>query len=336
MRQSQGFHDKLGHMVQAKGAFMHSKSGHLLNEIGDQIFLTDGGMETVMVFLEGIDLPQFASFTLLGSETGRAALTKYYTAFLDEAAGQRAGFMLDTPTWRASAGWGQVMGLEAEQMDAVNREAVALVQKLRADRRPRQQAILLNGVIGPHGDAYAPEQVLSPEAAQNYHRRQVAVLADAGVDLISAMTISSHGEAIGIAKAAAEVDQPVTLSFTVETDGRLINGMSLADAIHRTDDATDAAPMWYGINCAHPAHFQDILHGDWINRIGAVRANASRRSHAELDESTELDAGDFDELAQQYHQLLHILPGLHVLGGCCGTDLRHVAAIGRSCLHHRH
>ena len=314
---------------------MHSKSRHLLSGMGDQIFLTDGGMETVMVFHEGIDLPQFASFTLLDSEIGRAALTKYYTAFLDEAAAQRAGFILDAPTWRASAGWGQVMGLTPEQIDAINREAVALVQGLRAGRRPQHELILINGVIGPHGDAYAPELELSPEAARSYHRRQVAVLAAAGVDLINAMTISSHGEAIGIAKAADEFDQPVTLSFTVETDGRLVNGMSLADAIHRTDDATDAAPLWYGINCAHPTHFRDTLSGDWVNRIGAVRANASRCSHAELDESTELDDGDVAELAQEYHQLLHILPGLHVLGGCCGTDLRHVAAIGRSCLHHQ-
>ncbi|MES2436279.1 MAG: homocysteine S-methyltransferase family protein [Pseudomonadota bacterium] len=313
---------------------MHSKARHLRSDIGDQIFLTDGGMETVMVFHEGIDLPQFASFTLLDSAEGRAALTKYYTAFLDEAATQRAGFVLDTATWRASSGWGQVMGLEPARIDAINREAVALVQGLRAER-PRQ-AILINGVIGPHGDAYAPDHVLSAETAQEYHRRQVNVLAAAGVDLISAVTISSLGEAIGIAKAATEVDQPVTLSFTVETDGRLISGMSLADAIHRTDDATDAAPLWYGINCAHPDHFRDILRGDWVNRIGSVRANASRRSHAELDESTELDDGDIAELAQDYHQLLHMLPGLHVLGGCCGTDLRHVAAIGRSCLHHQH
>lgn len=315
---------------------MRSKSRHLLSDIGDQILLTDGGMETVMVFLEGIDLPQFASFTLLDSEIGRAALIKYYTGFLDEAAAQRAGFILDTPTWRASAGWGQVMGLTPEQIDAINHEAVALVRGLRADRGPAQPPILINGVIGPHGDAYAPEQTLSPEAAQAYHRRQVQVLAAAGVDLVSAVTISSHGEAIGIAKAAAEVDQPVTLSFTVETDGRLISGMSLADAIHRTDDATDAAPLWYGINCAHPDHFRHILRGDWVDRIGSVRANASRRSHAELDESSELDDGDVAELAQDYHQLLHMLPGLHVLGGCCGTDLRHVAAIGRSCLHHQH
>ena len=314
---------------------MHSKTRNLLTRIGNEILLTDGGLETVMVFLEGLDLPQFASFTLLDSDDGRAALTKYYTGFLDEAARQEAGFVLDTATWRASAGWGLIMGLDADRIDQINREAVAFVQALRAARQQGQH-ILINGVIGPHGDAYAPDQVLSDIAAQEYHQRQVEVLAAAGVDMISAMTISSTGEAIGVARSAAEVGVPVALSFTVETDGRLISGMSLADAIHRTDDATDGAPVWYGINCAHPDHFRHILTGDWVGRIGSVRANASRLSHAELDEAAELDAGNPAELAREYHHLLHVLPGLRVVGGCCGTDLRHVAAIGRSCLHHHH
>lgn len=314
---------------------MPNNSHQLLTKIGDQLFLTDGGLETVMVFHEGLELPQFASFTLLDNKDGRAALTRYYDAFLDEAAAQKAGFVLDTATWRASAGWGQVMGLDANGIDGINRDAVAFAQAIRA-KRPKDQQVLINGVIGPHGDAYAPDQVLSPQAAQNYHTRQVEVLASAGVDMISAMTISSHGEAIGIAKAAQDRGVPVTLSFTLETDGRLISGMSLQDAIHRTDDATDAAPIWYGINCAHPDHFRDVLNGDWVGRIGSVRANASRLSHAELDEAAELDDGDVTELARDYHQLLHLLPGLHVVGGCCGTDLRHVAAIGQSCLGHQH
>ena len=315
---------------------MHTKSIALLEKMGVGLWLTDGGLETVMVFLEGLDLPQFASFTLLDSDAGKAALLRYYTSFLDEAAAQNAGFVLDTVTWRASAGWGKVMGLDTAEIDRVNQVAVEQVKQLRSDRVGQGQSILINGVIGPHGDAYAPDEVLTAEAAQDYHRRQVEVLAAAGVDLISAMTISSHGEAIGIARAAQEVAQPVALSFTVETDGRLISGMTLQDAIHRTDDATDGAPVWYGINCAHPDHFRHILQGDWLRRIGSVRANASRLSHAELDEAAELDDGNPTELAQQYHHLLHQLPGLHVVGGCCGTDLRHVAAIGQSCLRHPH
>ena len=308
----------------------------LLNTMGDDIWLADAGLETVMVFLEGRVLPQFASFTLLDTAEGREALRRYYTSFLDEAAAQKSGFMMDTVTWRASAGWGKVMGLEAAEIDRVNKEAVIFVKSLKADRAVSGQAILINGVIGPHGDAYAPDQMLTAQASQEYHQRQVEVLAGAGVDMISAMTISSHNEAIGIARAAIAVDQAVALSFTLETDGRLISGMSLGDAIHRTDDATNGAPVWYGINCVHPDHFRHVLKGDWVARIGSVRANASRLSHAELDEATELDDGDPAELARDYHHLLHVLPGLRVVGGCCGTDLRHVAAIGRSCLHHHH
>lgn len=311
---------------------MHDRTKALLADIDGQLLLTDGGLETVMVFLEGLELPHFASFALLDSAVGRAALIRYYAAFLDEAATQQAGFVLDTATWRASAGWGQVMGLEADQIDAVNRAAVALVHDLRADRRSNGQIILINGVIGPHGDAYAPDQILSATAAQDYHRRQVEVLAAAGVDMVSAVTISSPGESIGIAKAAQAVDVPVALSFTVETDGRLISGMTLEEAILRTDDATDGAPLWYGINCAHPDHFRHVLTGDWVGRIGSLRANASRRSHAELDESTTLDDGDVAELALDYQNLLPLLPQLRILGGCCGTDLRHVAAIGHRCL----
>ncbi len=312
---------------------MNSKSDALLRDIEGRILLTDGGLETVMVFLEGLDLPHFASFTLFDSPAGRDALNRYYTGFLHEAAAQRAGFVLDTVTWRASAGWGEVMGLDAAHIDGVNRAAVELVKGLRADYVSSGQPILINGVIGPHGDAYAPDQVLSAEAAQDYHRRQVEVLAAAGVDLISAMTISSLGEAVGITMAAIEVEHPVALSFTVETDGRLSSGISLQEAIDRTDEATNGGPLWYGINCAHPDHFRHVLTGDWVGRIGSLRANASRLSHAELDESTALDDGNPDELAQDYQNLLQVLPGLHVVGGCCGTDLWHVAAIGHRCLH---
>jgi homocysteine S-methyltransferase len=164
----------------------------------------------------------------------------------------------------------------------------------------------------------------------------VRVLAGAGVDIISAMTISSTGEAIGIARAARDVGLPVALSFTLETDGRLIGGMHLRDAIAETDRATGGYPAWFGINCVHPDHFLTILDGPWVSRIGAIRANASRMSHAELDEATELDAGNPEELGRQYADLQRLLPSLRVVGGCCGTDIRHVSAIGRACVNHAH
>lgn len=301
----------------------------LLSRMGDRLHLTDGGLETAMIFLEGLELPQFASFTLLASPEGVAAMRRYFTGFLDQAALLNMGFVLDTATWRASEGWGEVMGLSPADIDRVNREAVIFAQALRDAHG--DSAVILNGVIGPHGDAYRPDSVLGPDQAFDYHHRQVGVLADAGVDMVTAVTISSTGEAIGIAEAAQDVGVPVTLSFTVETDGRLIGGQTLEEAIRVTDAATAGYPVWYGINCAHPDHFAAHLRGDWTGRLGLIRANASRLSHAELDEAADLDDGNPEELAEAYADLRRKLPGLRVLGGCCGTDLRHVAAIGHKC-----
>ena len=303
----------------------------LMQQFGDQPFLTDGGLETHMVFLDGLDLPQFAAFPLLRHAAGRQALERYFAGFLQKAAALGTGFVLDTPTWRASAGWGARIGWSADEIDAINREAVAFAREISAGAKG---PVLVNGVLGPHGDAYRPDAVLTAEEAEAYHRRQVGVLAGAGVDMVTAVTISSTGEAIGIARAARAVDVPVVLSFTVETDGNLVGGMALADAIRLTDAATDGYPLWYGINCAHPDHFIAVLAGAGAARVGMIRANASRLSHAELDEATVLDDGDPDELGRDYLRLSAKLPGLRVVGGCCGTDLRHVAAIGdRLCSH---
>lgn len=307
----------------------HHATSALLARMGGRLHLTDGGLETAMIFHEGLDLPQFAAFTLLGLPEGTAAMRRYFNGFLDQAAALNLGFVLDTVTWRASGGWGEVMNLPPGEIDRINRAAVAFAGALR-DAHGAGDAIL-NGVIGPHGDAYRRDSVLSPDEAYDYHHRQVAVLADAGVDMVTAVTISSTGEAIGIAEAARDAGVPVALSFTVETDGRLIGGETLEAAVGVTDAATGGYAAWFGINCAHPDHFGPGLAGDWTRRLGAIRANASRLSHAELDEAAELDDGNPEELATAYQALRQRLPSLRVLGGCCGTDLRHVAAIGRKC-----
>ncbi len=309
-----------------------TRTAALERQTSGKLWLADGGLETVMIFLEGLDLPHFASFPLLDDLRGRAALTRYFTTILDMAKSLDTGAVLDTVTWRASYGWGNVMGLSPMEIDNANREAAAFAINLR-DTRPDQD-IVVNGVVGPHGDAYAPDCILTADQAQAYHAPQIDTLANAGVQMITAMTISSTGEATGIAQAARAAGLPVALSFTVETDGRLISGMSLEQAIAETDLATDGYPAWYGINCAHPDHFRAVLNGSWVTRIGAVRANASRKSHAELDTSTELDAGNADELGILYSDLKRLLPALRVVGGCCGTDQTHISAIGLACIHH--
>ncbi len=295
------------------------------------LWLADGGLETTLIFHHGIDLPHFASFPLLSTEAGRDRLRRYFADFLAEARGSGAGFMLDTVTWRSGKGWSEIMGIAPDDIDAVNRDAVAFAREIAASEEAAGLEIILNGVVGPHGDAYAPDRLLDAGEAEAAHDRQVRVLAASGVDLITATTIANAAEGIGIARAALKADVPVAVSFTVETDGRLVTGQPLGEAIAETEAATGGGVAWYGVNCAHPDHFRGVLAGDCLDRIRLVRANASRKSHAELDNSTELDPGDASELAADYRALMDVLPSLRILGGCCGTDARHVAAIGHRC-----
>ena len=299
----------------------------MIPQAGAGTWITDGGMETVLVFHRGLDLRSFASFPLLDSETGTAELRAYFEPFAEIARDRNVGLVLDTPTWRANADWGATLGYDAEGLREVNRKAVGLLEQVRVDNPDVQLTIC--GCIGPRSDAYRPTALMTTEEAARYHSTQIETLGDAGVDMISALTLAYPEEAAGIARAATTAGQPVAIAFTVETDGRLPGGTSLGNAIEQVDRETNGAPAYYMVNCAHPTHFAAVLEegGDWIDRIGGIRANASRKSHAELDASEELDEGDPSELAQRYRELAPLLPSAMVVGGCCGTDHRHVAAV---------
>lgn len=291
----------------------------------DGVCLADGGLETTLIFHDGLDLPHFAAFTLLASERGREALASYYDAYLAVAEENGLPIVLDTATWRASADWGDLLSYSPQQLAEANRDAVAAV---RAAIGRRSARALVSGAVGPRGDGYVADMITTPEEAQRYHEPQVRTLADAGVDLVSAITMTHTDEAIGIARAAADAGVPAVISFTVETDGKLPSGQALADAVAEVDDATSASPAYYMLNCAHPTHFAHTLPASPpLERIRGVRPNASTKSHAELDEATELDMGNPDELATQVASLRSTLPELTVFGGCCGTDHRHIAAL---------
>ena len=189
-----------------------------------------------------------------------------------------------------------------------------------------------SGCIGPEDDGYQPDRCLDAGSAQKYHSKQIQSFAQAGVDMITAITLTYPDEAIGIADAGAAAGLPVVISFTVETDGRLPTGTTLEDAIERVDSQTRQAPLYYMINCAHPDHFELAAGAPWLDRISGVRANASRMSHAELDASDSLDDGDPREFGQLHRSLRGVLKNLRLSGGCCGTDYRHVAAIATECL----
>ena len=301
---------------------------HLPQLSGDP-FLTDGGIETVLIFHEGLDLPEFAAFDLLKDEQGTERLRSYYAPYVALARERGLGFVLESPTWRANPRWARAIGYDRKALDRFNRKAIALLEEIRDEQGPGTAPIVISGCVGPHDDGYDPAELLTAEVAQEYHSTQIGTFADTAADMVTAITMTYADEAIGVARAAADAGLPAAISFTVETDGRLPSGQPLGEAIEHVDNETGGSPSYYMINCAHPTHFASVLEdgGDWLERIRGLRANASTRSHAELDEAEELDEGDPTDLAARYAQLRESLPQLTVLGGCCGTDHRHIAKI---------
>ncbi len=299
-----------------------------LPQLDGRLLLCDGGMETTLIFLGGIDLPCFATFPLLEHEEGRAAMRRYFEPYLEAARRYGTGFVLEANTWRANPAWGAQLGYSLDELAEANRRCVAFADELRAAEERPGQPIVISAPIGPEGDAYDPDDHLTSEQAEKFHAWQAGIIAETAADLITGLTITYAEEAIGIVRAATSVGMPVVVSFTVETDGRLPSGQPLAAAIEQVDRETDEAAAYFMINCAHPTHFLATLDepGPW-HRIRGIRANASALSHAELDESETLDAGDPVDLAHRYLELGERLPDVVVLGGCCGTDHRHVASI---------
>ena len=299
-----------------------------LPQLDGDLFLTDGGIETTLIFNEGLDLPYFAAFDLLRTEAGANALQKYFRTYAELARTHQFGFVLESATWRANADWGAKLGYSEESLAEANREAIRMLVRLRDEYAGTIPAMVISGCIGPRGDGYEPSNRMTVREAEAYHRAQIATFRGTEADMVTAITMNYVEEAIGIARAAKSEGMPVVISFTVETDGRLPSGEWLEEAISTVDHVTGSTPAYYMINCAHPAHFAaELTPGSWLQRIRGVRANASMKSHAELNESTELDIGDPIDLGIRHAELVERMEHLNVFGGCCGTDHRHVDAI---------
>jgi homocysteine S-methyltransferase len=313
---------------------MSSLYRNALPQLNGGFFVTDGGIETTLIFHQGLELPDFAAFDLLKRPGGESALREYFRAYARIAARHNADVVLESATWRASADWGTRLGYSGAELAQANRRAIELLERIRDELSETRTTAVISGCVGPRGDGYQPANMMTIDQALSYHRVQVDTFADTAADMVGAITMNYVEEAIGIALAARDAEMPVAISFTVETDGRLATGQTLADAIGQVDAATGSYPAYYMLNCAHPQHFDSVLEPDasWSGRIRGLRANASRKSHAELNESSELDIGDPAELGTQYAWLKqHRLPRLNVLGGCCGTDQRHVESIAAAC-----
>ncbi len=313
-----------------------SKYRHHLPQLSQEVFITDGGLETSLVFDQGYDLPEFAAFDLFKMPQGYETLRNYYLPYVDVARANEVGFILESPTWRASRDWGAKIGYETKNLREINHVSITMLQDIRDQLENEKTKMVISGCIGPRGDGYAVEEKMTVQEAKHYHREQIQTLSETEADLISALTINYTEEAVGITQAAQETDIPVAISFTVETDGRLPSGQPLGAAITEVDRATGNGPAYYMINCAHPTHFKDALttHEPWLKRIRAIRANASAKSHAELDESVALDAGNPVDLGLQYAELKASLKHLNIFGGCCGTDHSHVESICRAVTAH--
>jgi S-methylmethionine-dependent homocysteine/selenocysteine methylase len=311
-----------------------SKYRNQLPQLSDRLFLTDGGLETTLIFHEGVDLPHFASFDLMKSRTGIAKIRAYYARYITMAKDNGLGFVLEAHTWRANPDWGAKLGYSRKQLADANRAAVALMADMRRQYEAPQTPIVISGNIGPRGDGYKVENAMSAKEAADYHGEQIEVFRDTEADMVSAFTLNYVNEAIGVVREAKTAEMPVVISFTVETDGKLPSGQTLKDAIEQVDRETSNAPAYYMLNCAHPTHFADALQKgeQWVSRLRGVRANASTRSHAELDAAPDLDIGDPADLGRRYRDLRSRFRHVNVLGGCCGTDHRHVEQICLSCV----
>jgi S-methylmethionine-dependent homocysteine/selenocysteine methylase len=304
-----------------------------LPQMNDMLFLSDGGIETSLIYLDGIELPHFAAFDLLKSQAGKRSLRTYYEPYAEIARQHSAGFILESPTWRASADWGAKLGYSKNEMAGFNRAAISLMESLQQEFETASSPMPISGCIGPRGDGYQPGMIMSIDEAESFHTDQAETFSNTAADFISAITMNNLNEALGIVRAARAVDMPIVVSFTVETDGHLPSGETLRQAIEKVDEETNSAPVYYMVNCAHPTHFEGKLAAgmEWTKRIRGIRANASYMSHAQLDAATELDAGNPAEFGQQYRAIRQRLGHVNVLGGCCGTDHRHLAEIAASC-----
>lgn len=309
----------------------HAKYRHALPQLQGKQMLTDGGLETTLIFHQEIDLPYFAAFDLLRTRQGCDTISSYYEPYAEIARRTGKGFLLESPTWRCSRDWGDKLGYSEKALDQVNRDAIALLARLRDRYDSPGTPCVISGNIGPRGDGYVVSELMTEQDAQAYHQAQVNSFRDSATDMIAVLTMNYVQEAVGAARAAQEADMPVVISFTVETDGRLPSGQDLGEAIIEVDAKTGRYPAYFMINCAHPTHFEStvVADADWKWRVRGVRANASRMSHEELDNSETLDDGDPLEFGGQYRALQAHLPELVVFGGCCGTDHRHVEEIAR-------
>lgn len=297
-----------------------------LPQLGNDIFACYTGMDTELLYRDGIDLPGFASYPLLLNPKHRSILRNYYRDLVSLAKEQNVGVILDAVTWVANRDRGADLGFTPADLRKFNIDAINLIADVRDEIGDLPTALC--GQVGPRDDGYAPSSKMSTQEAEDYHSEQIETYSNTAADFVCGSTICYPEEAAGIVRAAKNSNMPVAISFTVETDGRLPTGVSIKDAIEQVDTESNTGAVYFLINCAHPDHFTKFFNDEpWMKRLHGVVANASRCSHSELEAAEELDSGNPDELGIQVGGLRKQYPHFNILGGCCGSNLQHIKRI---------
>jgi homocysteine S-methyltransferase len=286
----------------------------------DALILTDGGIETRLMFELGVALPEpLESAALVGTD----ALRDVYASYIAAARAHDLPVILGTPTFRAGARYAEAAGADVGE---VNAAAVRHHRALRDAAGPGAP-VLIAGVLGPYGDAYTPAQAPDAAFAERYHAAQADALAQAGVDFLFAPTFPAVDEALGCVRAMTATGLPAVISYVLGRDGRVLDGTSLADAVARIDAEADPPPLYHSLSCIHADVAARALAGVPAGRVLECKANGSPLTPAELVALDHLESDPPETFAADMWRL-HTEHGLRVLGGCCGTDERHMAALG--------
>lgn len=306
---------------------------NILPHLSNRVFLTEGGLDTTPIFLQGFDLPSFAPFDLSNERKGFVAIKTYYQEYLQFARDHHMGFILDSPTWRANRYWIQKMGYPDSALIDINKKAIDLMLELREEFRDGMMSVPIGGCIGPCGIGYVKEQVMTVDEAEKYHAGQVEIFSQTPVDFISVIAINYVEEALGIVRAVNAVDIPVVISFSLDKNGKLPSGMNLKEAITLVDKGVNEPPIYFMVHCAHPFHFIADMQGGsvskepWVKRIRGIRAIATSQNHFEPEVDKECEFEDPVDLAKAYGKLKNQFKHLNIFGSYCGTDKEHLMTI---------
>jgi len=301
---------------------------------GSKTFLTEGGIETHMQYKKGYELPHFCLFDLMNDPKAVADLRAYHERIIEVALTHKVGMVLDGVHYRSSRDWGKLLGYSSESLAEIVTEGIEFYKALAREFETADSPMPISGVVGPRGDAYDVGRVMGADEAEEYHAEQIHTMKMAGADFITALTFNQVDEAVGLVRAAQKSDLPVVVSFSLGDDGTLKTGPAFGEAIEAVDQATDNGPAYYMINCTHPVDFAPAFDvpGDWTNRLGGIRPNASSLDHGVLCQLGHLEEGDPDELGQQMADMARRFPQINVWGGCCGTDYEHIDKIATAVL----